>query len=426
MKRFVIDTNVLINDPQCMFKFGDNEVLLPILVLQELDNLKKRGDSAGQSARQASRNLDDLREVGKLHDGVPLKSGGTLRVIRDVPAPDFIMHSGQSQNDHSILQTCLNEKDVILITEDINMRIMADALDIEVERYQNSMVRANNLYDECQVVEVRTRDIDSLYENAAVELEISDNQKFFENEYVMLTDNLSNKAMACYYGGSTFVLVKELTSFGLKPRNKEQSFAMDALLDSNIPLVVLAGPAGTGKTLLAIAAGLEQVVERQAYSKMTICRPVVPVGRDIGFLPGSAEEKLDPWLGPIYDSIECLIPSKKNVPINPQEYFKDKGYLQVLPITYIRGRSLPNQYIVVDEAQNLTQHEAKTILTRVGKNTKIVFTGDPYQIDSPYLDQSNNGMSYIIDKFRGHGMFAHVALHKGERSPIAELAAQIM
>lgn len=411
MKTFVLDTNVLINDPLAVNKFEENNILIPFVVLEELDGLKKRDDATGRAARAVSRILDALRDVGNLHDGVELESGGTLRVVHHEPS--------ELTNDHVILRVCESLDDAILITEDINLRIMADAKGVTARRYENTMVPAEHLYDSCREVDVTAQDIDTLFATRLLS-----GYEGYANEYLLL--NGDSTALGRMRPDGDIQLVDEMTIQGIKGRNKEQKFAVNALMNTNIDLVVLAGPAGTGKTLLAVAAGLEQTIEANGiYKQVTVARPVIPMGRDIGFLPGTLEEKMDPWMGPIYDAIEFLMPSSKKGYSNI-DYLKDKGHLQVEALTYIRGRSLPGQFVVIDEAQNLSQHEVKTIITRAGVGTKLIFTGDPYQIDSPYLDEYNNGISYIIDKFKGEESFAHVSLHKGERSKLAELAARIL
>lgn len=412
---FVLDTNVLVNDPQSIFKFGEHEIIIPFVVLEELDGLKKRNDVQGRASRTVSRHLDSLREVGDLSNGVPLPGGGTLRVVRQDSAADT--------NDQRILALCQDlPEGARLITEDINLRIMADSLGIAAERYQNNMVETTSFYEAPREVEVSANQIDEIY---ATRLLSGHSIDAHANEYLTLQGD--DSALARCRPDGQLELVGPRSAQGIKGRNREQKFAMDALLRPEIELVVLAGPAGTGKSLLAVAAGLEQTIDKQTsiYSKVTVARPIMPMGKDIGFLPGTMEEKLDPWMGPIYDAIDFLMPSHKPGYSNAT-YLKDKGHLNIEALTYIRGRSLPNQFIIIDEAQNLSQHEVKTIITRAGVGTKLVFTGDPYQIDSPYLDEYNNGISYIIDKFKGEETFAHVTLTKGERSDLAELAARIL
>lgn len=424
--KYMLDTNVLVNDPNSIYAFAEHEVLLPMLVVQELDDLKKRNDNAGSSARYAARKIDELRAVGHLHEGVICNElGGTFRVVK---TPDTLTFNifGQPKNDHMILQSCLNEG-AILVTEDINLRILADSIGVPVEEYENARVDSTKMYvDDYFRLNLSELDKKMLFRDGSLDVDddiIPTHQLPLENSYIV-----GNGFLAVVGNGrKTIHLLQDAPrAMNLKPKNKEQAFALDALFCSDIDLVVLAGPAGSGKTLCAVAAGLEQTTELGMYTSVAITRPVVPLGNDIGFLPGTMDEKLDPWMGPIWDAVDVLIPSKKSMPISPVEFYREKGYLKMMAISYIRGRSLPKNFLIIDEAQNLTQHEAKTIITRAGQGTKVVLTGDPFQIDSPYLNQDNNGMSYVIDKFRGQPNFAYVYLHKGERSKLAELAANIM
>lgn len=429
--KYMLDTNVMVNDPGSIYAFDEHEVLIPLLSIQELDDLKKRNDNAGSSARQAARNLDSLRTSGNLHNGVVCnKKGGTIRVVRTPNELTFNVF-GTPKNDHMILQSCLNEG-AILVTEDINLRILADAICVPVERYENARIDSSQMYDNNYIgITLSDDKVKDLFSNGKLTLSIQD---WLESSDVNPDDIKDNSQVI----GNGFLAVSEdsgkkihlvndnIRAMNLKPKNKEQSFALDALFEPSIDLVVLAGPAGSGKTLCAVAAGLEQTTERGLYSSVAITRPVVPLGNDIGYLPGSLDEKLDPWMGPIWDAIDVLVPAKKGLPMSPSDFYRENGYMKMMAITYIRGRSLPGHFLIIDEAQNLTQHEAKTIITRAGKGTKVVLTGDPFQIDSPYLNQDNNGMSYVIDKFNGQPNFSYVYMKKGVRSRLAEMAATLM
>jgi PhoH-like ATPase len=426
-KTFIIDTNVLINDPRAFLKFDNNEVNIPLIVVQELDGLKKRTDTTGQAAREVARILDDYRAEGNLSDGILLPNGGILKVLHHHrgASSEVLIDGVATTNDHMILQQC-KDLGATLVTEDTNMRIIADAIGVHAERYRNTIVDNSELYMDVSTVVIADAELDYFYDAGFISYEDS---RMDENEYVLIHNESDTHSGLAKFSKNKLKKIKAFTdgAIGLVPKNKEQCFALDALYDENVNLVVLAGPAGTGKTLLTLAAGLDLVTNKHKFQKLTVCRPIIPVGRDMGFLPGNVDEKIDPWMGPIQDSIDFLIPSsKKDAPISNYEYLKGKNIIQIAPLTYLRGRSLPNQLILVDEAQNLTHHEMKTILTRAGKGTKVVLSGDPYQIDSPYLDQYNNGMSYVIDKFTGKDMFAHITLKKGERSPLAEMAATIL
>ena len=423
MKQFVLDTNVLINDPLAFKKFDKCEILIPLIVVSELDGLKKRRDPTGVAARHAARELDELRDGGKLNEGVKLPSGGILRVLNSVPRPSFEVPGDKGANDHVILQNCIDNPGSILVTEDTFMRVLADALGIPVERYKNSVVEDDSMYQECRKIELPSSVINSLYQNDMIRHETD----LDVNEYAVGVAGTQSVLIRGFGDGVVGkVRSSDQNVMGINSRNKEQAFLLDALLDPGVSLVAAAGVAGTGKTLLAIAAGLQQTVNPPnpvLFESVTVSRPIVSMGNEIGFLPGTLEEKMDPWMGPIWDSIEFLTGGKKNKAV---EEYRERGKLEVQALTYIRGRSLPKKFILVDEAQNLSSHEVKTIITRAGTGTKLVFTGDPYQIDSPYLDQYNNGLSFIIDRFSGEDIFAHVTLHKGERSELAELAAKLL
>jgi PhoH-like ATPase len=430
MKRYLLDTNVLINDPHAIYGFGDNEVIIPTIVVRELDGIKKRQDAAGAASRYVAKELDKLRAIGPLHLGVVMENGGMLRIVG---TPEYPYHvTADPSNDDKILQACI-DNDAILITEDTMMRILADSLGIRVEACENLRVDSNNMYEKCQAVSLRP-DLNTRFHNDnRVYMDSRDidvfsvrpyNNEFFEVEgggIATFRWNLNEDG-----GGILYKIYDDPRAMNLKPKNKEQQFALDALFDPDIDLVVLAGPAGCGKTLCAVAAGLELTSERCLYKSTMIARPTVAASHDVGFLPGDLEEKLDPWMGPIWDSVDVLVPPKKGQMMSAAEFYKNKEFLKVLSLSHIRGRSLPKHFIIIDEAQNLSRQEAKTILTRAGEGTKIVLTGDPSQIDSPYLDQENNGMSYVIEKFRGMRNFAHIFMHKGERSKLAEMSAKLL
>ena len=410
-----------------MFKFAEHDVVIPMIVLSELDRLKKRDGAVGVSARRVARELDDLRDAtGKLHDGVPLGDNkGTLTVLdHGSIKPSFCVEDEASYADNIILEICLKHPEYVLVTEDTLMRVKADTLDINVERYKNATIDNNELYQDYKVVPLDygnhvkffdKKDVD--INDAAPDLELS------VNEYVKIQGGGLGRAKK---GGTLSRLSESMEFMGIKTKNAEQAFLADALFDPTIEVVCVVGKAGCGKTLVTLAAGLDQAGNRGAssvYKSVTVARPAISMGKELGFLPGDLAEKLDPWMGPIKDAIEVMHPVAKRDVFT--EYV-NLGVLKVESLSHIRGRSLPNTFLIIDEAQNLTPHEVKTILTRVGHGTKIVLTGDPYQIDNPYLDELNNGLVHAISAFKGHECFAHVVMRKGERSKVAELAANIM
>jgi PhoH-like ATPase len=435
-KNFVLDTNVLLHDPRAIFHFADNTVIIPIYVLEEIDHFKKELSERGRNAREVARRLDEFRNNGAhLSDGVSLDGGGRLMVALATRELPQAIRASQLV-DNFILGVALEVRDrdpqtpTILVTKDVNLRIRADAMGLKAEEFDAEKIDIEELYSGNGEVEVGGPQVDQFYSEGSLPLEPNG---FFANQYLLLRDreNPSHTALGRYDGPNKRVSqIKKLREgvWGIRPRNKEQHYALDLLLNDDIKLVTLVGKAGTGKTLLAIAAGLQKCVEEAVYQKLLVSRPIFPLGKDIGFLPGDIEEKLNPWMQPIYDNIELLLgfsKAEKKEGRSHQELI-DLGYIEIEPLTYIRGRSIPNQFMIVDEAQNLTPHEVKTIITRVGENTKIVLTGDPYQIDNPYVDSANNGLTTVVERFKGEAIAGHVSLVKGERSPLAELAANIL
>jgi len=437
-KIFVLDTNVLLHDPRAIFSFQDNDVIIPIVVIEELDKFKKGIDEMGRNARQVSRILDEYRQKGKLSQGVPLDGGGSLRVELNHQSPECLPSELiAAKADNRILATALNLKHdnlpVILVTKDTNLRIKADALGMRAEDYESDTITLDELYSGETELLVEPGAIDEFY--AKGEYTPPADPKPFPNQFVLLKNsaNLSQTALARYHQQKN-VLVPVMNTkhgvWGINAKNKQQQFALDLLLNDDIRLVTLVGKAGTGKTLLALAAGLEKTIEARTFQRLVVSRPVFPLGKDIGFLPGDIEEKLRPWMQPIRDNLDFLMGAsavagrakgKKDL----QSLF-DLGMIEVEPLTYIRGRSMPNQYLIVDEAQNLTPHELKTIITRAGEGTKVVLTGDPYQIDNPYIDSSSNGLTFVVDRFKEESIAGHITLVKGERSDLAELAATLL
>ncbi len=435
-KNFVLDTNVLLHDPNAIFHFEDNNVYVPIYVIEEVDKFKKQLNELGRNARQVSRVIDEFRKVGNLKDGVLMKTGGILRVpfLRNrIPAEISISH----EMDSAILSVAKELQDtepdipVVFVSKDTNLRIRANAIGIHAEDFEAGNVNVTDLYSGIAELVVPGNLIERLHGSGSAP--VPEDLELYPNQYLMLRNESRDRdtALARYDAEEkTFCTLAPFRTgvFGIRPRNREQYFALDALLVPEIKLVTLAGKAGTGKTLLASAAGLDMVMERQECTKLLISRPIFPLGRDIGYLPGDIDEKLNPWMQPIWDNLELLmgLTQKERKTGRGAHELEMLGVVQVEPLTYIRGRSIPNQFMIVDEAQNLTPHEIKTILTRVGEGTKIVFTGDVYQIDNPYVDPVNNGLSYLAEAFKGESISAHVTLEKGERSPLAEKAANLL
>ena len=434
-KNYVLDTNVLLHDPQAIFRFEDNNVIIPIYVIEEVDQFKREGSERGRNARSIARVLDELREKGgSLSKGVTLDSGGSLRVAvpsRRLELPSAIDHTAM---DQAILQTAFDVREndggrpTVFVTMDTNLRIRADALGMVSQTYENQRANLDELTSGTVEVDVDGEEIDAFFREGRV---TPRDATWAPNTCVLMRDrtNPSHTALGRYDAPRRAVIALRVPRegvMGVRPRNKEQSFAFDLLLDESIRLVTLVGKAGTGKTLLALAAGLKRTVEDGSYTRMLVSRPVMPLGRDIGFLPGDVDEKLNPWMQPIFDNLEFLFSTGSRK--GPRAYAEllESGQIQVEPLTYIRGRSLPQQFIIVDEAQNLTPHEVKTIITRSGDGTKIVLTGDPGQIDNPYVDSASNGLTIAAERFRGEKLAAHILLAKGERSDLAELAANAL
>ena len=438
-KNFVLDTNVLLHDPRAIFQFADNNVVIPIYVLEEIDTFKKELSERGRNAREVARELDRFRKGGvHLNEGVAIEGGGVLFVSLGGKELPGALKASQNV-DNKILAVALAVRDAqpeastIMVTKDVNLRIRADALGITAEDYDVEGIQIEELYNGQGEVEVSRADVDTFYTEGSLPAAPEWKNGFHANQFLLLRDrdNPSHTALGRYdLATKKVVAVRKLREavWGIRPRNKEQHYALDLLLNDDIKLVTLVGKAGTGKTLLAIAAGLQKVVEENIYHKLLVSRPIFPLGRDIGYLPGDIEEKLNPWMQPIYDNVELLLGFSKAEKKEGRTYHEliDLGYIQIEPLTYIRGRSIPNQYMIVDEAQNLTPHEVKTIITRCGDNTKIVLTGDPYQIDNPYVDSVNNGLTTVVERFKGEAIAGHVTLSKGERSPLAELAANLL
>ena len=439
MKRtYVLDTNVFLTNAHSVFEFGNNDIIVPLKVLDEIDKHKKRQDGVGLNARAIIRILDELRAKGNLHKGVRLARRKGILSVRGYNSEDVPVGCDLDSADNEIITTALTEmktnpktkRKVILVTRDINMRVKCDSLGIITEDYVPNRVidDEKKLYTGFFKHLVDDQLIDQFYEGEEIMFEKSEvKSKFKPNQFIMLVSNANEKKTALARFIDYNMPIRKVAEYqhglwGLRPRNKEQTFAFDLLMDNEVPIVTLIGKAGCGKTLLAIAAGLEQVIEKKKYKKLVVSRPVQPLGKDIGYLPGTMEEKMRPWLMPIQDNIDFLM----NGQSKSMEMFYDDKTIEIEALTYIRGRSISNAYVIIDEAQNLTIHELKTIITRVGENTKIVLTGDIEQIDSIYLDATSNGLSYAVEKFKPHDLAGHMTLIKGERSKVATLASKIL
>jgi len=435
VKNYILDTNVLLHDPNSLLAFKGNTVLIPIEVLEEIDRFKRESSELGQNARAVSRSLDALRAKGHLNKGVKLENGGALRIIFHEKNGGAALLFGNNTVDSRIISQALDiqkrepKSPAILVTKDINLRIKADSLGLPAEDYESDRVLLTELYTGMIELTISAEKMSRF--RVEGELELNGSGKYSPNEYCTLTEETNPKRTALTKVDPTGAKVIPILDcregvWGIKPRNREQHFAFDALLDDRVKLVTLMGKAGTGKTLLAMAAGLKRTVLDREFRRLVVARPTVSMGRELGFLPGSLEEKLAPWMQPIHDALELLSDLNMGSDHRRSTDLMRSGTIIVEALSYIRGRSIAHQFMVIDEAQNLTPLEVKTIITRVGAGTKIVFTGDPYQIDNPYVDSSSNGFNYIVSKFRNQAIAAHIELQKGERSELAELAANIL
>jgi PhoH-like ATPase len=439
-KVYVLDSSVLLHDPNAIFQFQDNDVVIPYVVLEEIENKKRILEDVGRAAREVIRQLDRLRDDGRLSQGVVLPGGGKLRIELNHYTGEILPISlNAALADNRILAVSLNlaqeeDKTVILVTKDIAMRVKADALGILTEDYYNDKVILPPLADEICTVSLEDSEVTALYQDCRLSLQIP----LAPNRCVKAI--LSDQSMLPLVTSSSgenlvYKMGIDNAAWEIRPRNIEQSWALEMLNNPEITLVNLMGPAGTGKTLLALASGLEQTIHAEIYVRMLCARPVVPFGKDIGFLPGEKDQKVRPYMQPIYDNLEYLLrPRRDKEREKNGESLVDsaidllikKKQLEIEVLTYIRGRSIPNQFIIIDEAQNLSPHEVKTIVTRAGEGTKIVLCGDPDQIDHPYLDKESNGLAYIASRLNGQSFYGQVRLIHGERSELATKAAGLL
>ncbi|MCY9186971.1 MULTISPECIES: PhoH family protein [Bacillus] len=440
-KIYVLDTNVLLQDPNAIFSFEENEVVIPAVVLEEVDSKKRYMDEVGRNARHVSKLIDALRLKGRLHEKVPLDTGGTLRIELNHRSFHQLQEIFiEKTNDNRILAVAKNlsleeetkedGRPVILVSKDVLVRVKADAIGLLAEDFLNDRVVDNDeMYSGYKDLYINQQLFSSFYGKKQISVQDMKQHAFYPNQFALMKDELGGSSSALGIADKTGTVLKRLVFddehvWGIRPRNVQQTMALELLLREDIPLVTLIGKAGTGKTLLALAAGLLQTEDLGIYKKLVVARPIVPVGKDIGYLPGEKEEKLKPWMQPIFDNLEFLFNAKK--PGELEAILAGIGSIQVEALTYIRGRSIPDQFIIIDEAQNLTRHEVKTLLTRVGEGSKIVLMGDPEQIDHPYLDSLNNGLAYVVERFKGQPISGSVKLLKGERSGLAQLAADLL
>lgn len=435
-KTFVLDTNVLLHDPDAMKKFTGNDVVIPLGVIEELDTMKRLSDELGKNARQVLRYIDSLKEKGgNLQEGIPIEEDVRIRIVLEPKANEkraaFPLPLDKMNNRSLFIAYSLREGDqkVVLVSKDSVTRVKAEAIGVEVVDYQGLKVSYENIYRGYRKVDTPKSQIDLFFKDGFLPYESKEPMR--PNEYVLMESSEQASAFAKYNktkkGLEPLVKIQK-DVWGIQPLNVEQKLALDLLLRDDIKLVTLIGPAGTGKTLLALAVGMRKVLDEGVYSKILISRPIVPLGKDIGYLPGSKEEKLYHWMQPIYDNLEFLCQSTAGAQngTETQKWIMESKKIEMEAVTYIRGRSLPKIYMIIDEAQNLTPHEVKTIISRAGQGTKVILTGDPTQIDNPYLDKDSNALTFVVGKFMNYPIYGNAFLEKTERSELAAIAAEIL
>lgn len=434
-KYFVIDTNVLLHDARALFAFGDNRLVIPIEVLEELDKFKGQNDELGRNAREVVRTLDRFRQHGSLGQGVPIPETGGALFVDLKPARLHDTGLDRDVPDNRILGVAWRlqkeGKTIIFVSKDINLRIKSDALGITTMDFEKEKVDVDRLHRGWRELRVRGEVIDEFTAKGTVAIE----ESLFPNEFVLLRDDARPKhTVLARRTNAEATRVEPLRSngeavAGVLARNMEQRLAMELLLDDTVPLVTLVGKAGTGKTLLALAAGYQKTVKDGEYDKILVSRPIMPLGRDIGYLPGTKDEKLEQWMKPIFDNLKFILREKNHHTHDTNKKLQELmrgGLIEMEALTYIRGRSIYDQFLIVDEAQNLTPHEVKTIISRAGDETKLVLTGDPYQIDNPYLDSASNGLTFVAEVMKTQTVAGHVLLTKSERSKLAAVAAEML
>jgi PhoH-like ATPase len=465
-KTFVIDTNVLIHNPEALLSFRDTDIVLPLWVLEELDSLKTYPDQRGRSARDAIRFISSLTKSGNLHEGVRLPNGSVLRVamsLNESPPPDMPIEKADNKIIMTAYSLMKSGRLVFFVSKDINARVKATALGLRAVDYEKQKVDIATLYSGVREVEAddglvsalsRLSDLDGSIRDAqsvasggaspavkalreeavAVQAEILSHHslqgfKPSANEFILFKEKAGPEYLTRWHHDREVLLPIDPRAggaCGVTPLNARQRAAFELLMDDSVPLVTLVGKAGTGKTLMAVASGLKKVLEDKHYTRLLVSRPVIPVGKDIGYMPGEKTAKMANWMAPIFDNLEFIISVYKRQSLKTVDQLIKEKVIEIEAVTFIRGRSLPKQYIIIDEAQNLTPHEIKTIVSRAGEGSKVVLTGDPYQIDNLYLDSNSNGLSYLVDRFKGQKLFGHVSLQRTERSPLAELAAELL
>lgn len=427
-KTFVLDTNVLLHNPGAIFAFAEHHVVIPMTVLEELDKFKTNNNELGRNSREVVRALDRARANGSMREGVPTQQGGLIQVVLRYDEISELLPGVADNRILGVAHVLKREGlSVVFVSKDINARIKADALGIPSADFENQKVNFEELYTGWRKLTRSADDIQLL--RASGQLPVAEGE-FDANEFVLLrTDEDDTRAIARYHGDSTALelIAEEVPRpYGISPRNVEQRMAIDLLLDNEVKLVSIVGSAGTGKTLLALAAGMAKVLRDGDYNKLLVSRPIMPMGKDLGYLPGSKDEKLTHWMGPIFDNLQFILDKEERDPDTVIKKLLKDETINLEALTYIRGRSISRHYMIVDEAQNLTPHEVKTIISRAGELTKIVLTGDPYQIDNPYLDANSNGLTYLVERMRGTPLAGHITLAQSERSQLAGLAAEIL